>query len=311
MRDTVAPVDQGLLDSVFKNNKSWVYVGAYETVSKSQAANGDELANHFALLQSLLHLQPKGELLLTQVRSAMLKVLTDNPKLNSSDMKNLLWAGGRYERVSTMLHHLTRAKNNEDKLRQLIGKASAPSAAKVKELLSLLSSEDVQSNGGSKAAPPVDQGNGSKAAPPVNSDNGQELLPLPAPSVSESEEAEGPTVPKAVVPKAVVLAVATPSKKSKSVQKEVVEKGKTYYRKEYYKNDNKFGFKRFEAGQKAKQVFACGHKAIPKSELQDLACKVLHDLQKCAGNRSKEEEIELLAKHKSWKLAQLHQPAAS
>ena len=40
----MAPVDQGLLDSVFKNNKSWVNVGAYETVSKSQAANGDELA---------------------------------------------------------------------------------------------------------------------------------------------------------------------------------------------------------------------------------------------------------------------------
>ena len=304
MRDTVAPVDQGLLDSVFKNNKCWVNLGAYETVSKSQAANGDELANHFALLQSLLHLQPKGELLLTQVRSAMLKVLTDNPKLNSSDMKNLLWAGGRYERVSTMLHHLRRAKNNEDKLRQLIGKASAPSAAKVKELLSLLTSEDVQSNG-------------SKAAPPVNNDNegggakqdGKELLPLPAPTVSESEQAQGPTGNQ--VPKEVVQAVATPSKKNKAVQKQVVEQGKTFYRKEYYRNDNKFGFKRFEAGQKAKQVFACGHKAIPKTELQDLACKVLNDLQKCAGHRPKEEEIELLAKHKTWKLAQAHQSAAS
>lgn len=207
MRDTVAPVDQGLLDSVFKNNKSWVNVGAYESLSKSQAANGDELGNHFALLQSLLHLQPKGELLLTQVRAAMLKVLTDNPKLNSSEMKNLLWAGGRYERVSTMLHHLRRAKNNEDKLRQLIGKASAPSAAKVKELLSLLTSEDVQSNG-SKAAPPVNSDNAGGAA----NKGGQEFLPLPAPSVSESEEAQRPAAKE--VPLEVVQAVATPSNKN-------------------------------------------------------------------------------------------------
>ena len=227
----MAPVDQGLLDSVFKNNKSWVNVGAYETVSKSQAANGDELANHFALLQSLLHLQPKEELLLTQVRSAMLKVLTDNPKLNSSDMKNLLWAGGRYERVSTMLHHLRRAKNNEDKLRQLIGKANAPSAAKLKELLSLLISEDVQSNA-SEPAPPVksEMGSADNAGGGANKDD-KELLPLPAPSVSESEQAEGLTGKQ--VPKEVVQTVATPSKKNKAVQKQVLEQGKTFYRKEY------------------------------------------------------------------------------
>lgn len=87
MRDAVVPVDQEVLDQALKQHQSWVNVGAYETLSKAQAANGDELAKHFDLLQCLLHIQPKGELLLTPVRSAIVKVVTLTPKLNTSGLR--------------------------------------------------------------------------------------------------------------------------------------------------------------------------------------------------------------------------------
>ena len=142
MREIVLPVDQSLLDTAISTHRSWVHVGAYETLSKSQAANGDCLCEHFALLQSLLALQPKGELLLTQVRNAILKVVAVDPKVNKTEMKNLLWAGGRYDRISTMLFHLRRCKSSIDKMRQLVAKSSPEAVVKVNELLALLSNEE-------------------------------------------------------------------------------------------------------------------------------------------------------------------------
>ena len=76
MRNAAVPVDQEeVLDQALRQRQSWAHVGAYETLSKVQAANGDELAKHFDLSQCLQNIQPKGELLLTQVRSAIVKVV--------------------------------------------------------------------------------------------------------------------------------------------------------------------------------------------------------------------------------------------
>ena len=322
MRDAVVPVDQEVLDQALKQHQSWVNVGAYETLSKAQAANGDELAKHFDLLQCLLHIQPKGELLLTQVRSAIVKVVTLTPKLNTSGLQNLLWAGGRYEKLSTMLHHLRRCKNSPDKLRQLVAKANGSAAEQVQQLLAILSAEEVAAVG--------EQNTVGQPLKKLKSLSTKEAETQEAQSESaaakNTEEQEVPkTESQSAVEKdlevkqelkTVVKTVATPQNKRKleaetaASQEKKEPKDTIFYRKEYYKADNKFGFKRFEAGQKPKQIFSCGHAKIPKPELQKLAGKILNDLHKCCGHRPKEEEIELVAKHKVWKMSQSYQGVA-
>ena len=44
----VLPVDQSLLDVAISTRKTWSNVGAYESLSKTQAANGNSLADQFA-----------------------------------------------------------------------------------------------------------------------------------------------------------------------------------------------------------------------------------------------------------------------
>ena len=120
-REQVTPLDQSVLDMALHSNKSWQDLGAYETI-KAQAADGESLAMHFDLLKSLLLVQPEGQLLLTQVRASILKAVSLEPELNktSLSLKNLLWAGSRFDRISTMLYHLRRAKNNTKKRQQLV-----------------------------------------------------------------------------------------------------------------------------------------------------------------------------------------------
>ena len=50
------------------------------------------------------------------------------------------------------------------------------------------------------------------------------------------------------------------------------------------------------------QIFVFGHKDIHKVELDALASKVLHALHLRPGDKAKEEEIMLLAKHKVSKM---------
>ena len=130
-REQVTPVDQSVLDMALHSNKSWQDLGAYETISKAQAADGESLAMRFDLLKSLLLVQPEGQLLLTQVRASILKAVSLEPELNKTSLKNLLWAGSRFDRISTMLYH----KNNTEKCQQLVAKSSSGSLAKVKSLI--------------------------------------------------------------------------------------------------------------------------------------------------------------------------------
>ena len=134
-------VDQSSLDLLLQSNQSWCQLGAYETISKSQAADGKCLADHYLLLKALLDLQPGGQLLLTQVRSSVLKVCSLKPEVNQSQLKNLLWAGSRYDKVCCMLYHLRRAKRDPEKKRQLVAKTVPEDLAKVMELVNKLEDE--------------------------------------------------------------------------------------------------------------------------------------------------------------------------
>ncbi|CAJ1423303.1 unnamed protein product [Effrenium voratum] len=291
-REQVTPLDQSVLDMALHSNKSWQDLGAYETISKAQAADGESLAMHFDLLKSLLLVQPEGQLLLTQVRASILKAVSLEPELNKTSLKNLLWAGSRVDRISTMLYHLRRAKNNTEKCQQLVAKSSSGSLAKVKSLIAMLTSE----------------------AGPAEGEVGlAEDEPCPAQGLQEDLQSEAPHTPvpaskqqgQGAEEKEPCSSSSSSRKSPKLKTKKQPEHGKKspfHYRKEYYKNGNKFGVKKFNNGKCVGQIFAFGHKEIHKVELDALASKVPHDLHLRPGDTAKEEEIMLLAKHKVWKM---------
>ena len=263
----MTPLDQSVLDMALHSNKSWQDLGAYETISKAQAADGESLAMRFDLLKSLLLVQPEGQLLLTQVRASILKAVSLEPELNKTSLKNLLWAGSRFDRISTMLYHLRRAKNNTEKCQQLVAKSSSGSLAKVKSLIAMLTSE----------------------AGPAEGEVGlAEDEPCPAQGLQEDLQSEAPHTPVPAskqqgqgAEEKEPCSSSSSSRKSPKQTKKQPEHGKKspfHYRKEYYKNGNKFGVKKFNNGKCVGQIFAFGHKEIHKVELDALASKVLHDL---------------------------------
>lgn len=85
-------VQQDDLDMVLNTHRSWCDFGNYESIGKQQAADGKCLATHHPLLKATLNLQPSGQFLLVQVRSALLKICAMEPEVNQSNLKNILWA---------------------------------------------------------------------------------------------------------------------------------------------------------------------------------------------------------------------------
>ena len=68
-------VQQDDVDMVLHTHRSWCDFGNYESIGKQQAADGKCLATHHPLLKAMLNIQPSGQFLLVQVRSALLKYL--------------------------------------------------------------------------------------------------------------------------------------------------------------------------------------------------------------------------------------------
>ena len=114
---------------LFSTHKElWSDFGIYEPISKNQGADAEGLAANRVFLKKLLHLQPSAVLLLTQVRQSVLRVLAAEPTLNkTNNLKNLVYASSRFERLSAMFYHLRRAKTDEPKMRHLVAKATGES----------------------------------------------------------------------------------------------------------------------------------------------------------------------------------------
>eukprot|EP00438_Fugacium_kawagutii_P017597 Skav213573 [mRNA] locus=scaffold1790:111160:111927:+ [translate_table: standard] len=220
-------VDQQALDLLLHSNQSWSHFGAYETISKSQAADGKCLADHYLLLKALLDLQPGGQLLLTQVRSSVLKVCSLKPEVNQSQLKNLLWAGSRYDKLCIMLYHLRRAKRDPEKNRQLVAKTLPDDLVKAMELVNKLEDE-----------PKVPVEEPSEETPPkriTGKTSPQKIGNSPASSSKSSM----------VKPKAKAKAKAK-GKVSKPAQKPAAKPQVpvVQYKKDYYKNGNSYGFQK-------------------------------------------------------------------
>lgn len=117
------------------------HFGLYESTGRSQAASGAGLHGNAAFLKMLLHIVPCAQINPAVLRACFLR----HPKLNSSTLRSDLWAGGRAERVTTMLYHLRRLKSDSERLRQALAKCSPVEARSVQMLLKESHSEDYDS----------------------------------------------------------------------------------------------------------------------------------------------------------------------
>ena len=136
-------VDQAVLDMLFSTHKElWSDFGIYEAISKNQGADADGLAANRVFKKMLLHVQPSAVLLLTQVRQSVLRVLAAEPALNKTNLKNLVYASSRFDRLSAMFYRLRRAKRDEPKMRQLVAKATGDGLKAVTELMDMIQLDD-------------------------------------------------------------------------------------------------------------------------------------------------------------------------
>ena len=326
-------VDQAVLDMLFSTHKElWSDFGIYEAISKNQGADAEGLAANRVFLKKLLHVQPSAVLLLTQVRQSVLRVLAAEPTLNKTNLKNLVYASSRFDRLSAMFYHLRRAKRDEPKMRQLVAKATGDSLKAVTELIDMIQLdddpvEDLHPNCRAKtsmdpaAAAPESSGQ-LRAVAAGKAPVTEKLADQPKPAVEKlPKKRELPDQPKPAAqkgskqqklngqPKPAAEKASEKLKHGKPKPATVVEK-KTKpafkYLKEYYKADGTFGVKKFSGSGAERQchgqIFSFGHRSLKRSQIEPLAVKVLLDLHRYAGQTNKEDEIKVIAQHKISKM---------
>lgn len=113
-RHTSKPsIDAGLLLKALKENIGNVLeMGHYETASRTGGCIPKGLVENAGLLEALVKLAPTAEIHTQPLKSALLKLLTDEPTLNKSKFNGSVWISLRMERVTTVLYHLRRLAND-------------------------------------------------------------------------------------------------------------------------------------------------------------------------------------------------------
>ena len=108
-------VDEGLLLKVLSSNAEIVgSMGAYESVSKSQACNPQGLIRVLPLVKGLLRLEPTCEVHPGNLRSALLNLLMQEPALNQTKFNGNTWCNTRLERLGVILSHFRRLRLSDD-----------------------------------------------------------------------------------------------------------------------------------------------------------------------------------------------------
>ena len=122
-------------------------MGEYNVVSIGNGVKGDALTKLFSFSDKLLDRAPQAEINSAQLKTAVMSTLVKDPTLNSSKIKNDVWACCRVDRVITALNHLRRLIDPE-RWMQCCSTSSGESTAKLKKLL-----EKVKPDFGSDAQP--------------------------------------------------------------------------------------------------------------------------------------------------------------
>lgn len=146
MSDTPLHCQQeGLEDVILKHKTILCNLGVYENICKPMAVNGKGLVSLNDFLTSLLKLAPWANLLLGQVRDAIVTV-NQCKSLNKGPLTDKAWAGQRTERVITLLAHLRRLLTPY-RFDQCAAKMSKQDIISLRGLISLIDTKYVQPDG--------------------------------------------------------------------------------------------------------------------------------------------------------------------
>ena len=311
--------DQCLIDKfVREKGELWVSFGAYEHISKSQASDGDALADCQPWLEPLIKVAPTLEFSSGGIfKKELLVKLSKQSSLNPTSLRGDLWVAERANRVLTVCYHMRKIKRSEYELQKV---AATTEGSKFEALTRMLAMMDPGSElpGGKNATGDAPSEMANTATEPAASERTVSEAAVSEaagekPCMSTSSETE---VQQCQKPKTNLFSQLYPEKaadsppakkiKVKKVTPEKHSAGKEkviQYRKEYYKATNTFGFKRHCTGEKAKQILSLGSKQLSKEVLEVLANKVLGSLNSLeVVNEETEAQVVLLAKFKLQKL---------
>lgn len=158
--------------------------GAYQNISRNMAASASGLAQNLLLLQAILSLG------ITEVGHVIMKVVlaflvVKYPGLNKTKWTNQMWAGFVSERITTLMNHLRRVSQDQNRWRQLLAKCTPGDLAALSRLKELM----------------VANLSGHPADPPHITGASSEMLSTeraPSECVASGPEVETPARPRAV-----------------------------------------------------------------------------------------------------------------
>ena len=142
--------------------------GAYTSISRAQAVNGNGLGHNLQLLQVFVKLSVE------QVQHVFLKgilasLLLKWPALNPYGWTSTLWSGYTAERIGTMLCHLRRVCREPARWKQMCSKTTPENIEKIKKLKAMLDTQEDKLSSSPEAsveeAPPEDPGHAEGEGP--------------------------------------------------------------------------------------------------------------------------------------------------
>lgn len=123
-RHTPKPfTDEGVLFKVLADHKELVKdLGPYELISRSGAVDPKGLVRNLDLVRDLLRAEPTGEVHTQPMRQALLKLMRNDPTVNTSRFNGSVWSNLKGERLGCLLNHTRKWARAE-----LEGKSNAAS----------------------------------------------------------------------------------------------------------------------------------------------------------------------------------------
>ena len=108
-------VDEMLLVTAFKNSNDIIKtMGRYEKISSCQSPDPKGIMECYELLSDLVKLSPSAEIHTSSLRGALLKVLQEDPSLNSTQFNGGVWANMKGRCITVCPNHLRQIKGWQD-----------------------------------------------------------------------------------------------------------------------------------------------------------------------------------------------------
>ena len=133
-------VDGGLLYKAFHSHRDvLIDLGDYETLSRNGSPCFEGLIKSAGLIEDVLLLEPSAELHPQPVKAALLKLLSGNASLNTTQFNGQVWINLRAERLCTLLNHVRKAARDPESLKQAALKLCGKDMVILKKILGLVS----------------------------------------------------------------------------------------------------------------------------------------------------------------------------